>query len=40
MARNAAAMGKGAGPSNGYSPFEEIVKDKLEYLTTDQRNHH
>jgi len=33
-------MGEGVGISGGYSPFEQIVIDKLEYLTTEQRNHH
>jgi len=42
MTGNAAAMnmGKGAGPSSGYRNFKQIVIDKLDYLTIEQRNHH
>jgi len=33
-------MGEGSVPSSSYSNFEQIVIDKLDYLTTGQRNQH
>jgi len=40
MEQDAAAMDENAGPSLGYSIFEQTVIDNLDYLTMEQRNHH
>jgi len=39
MAGNDTTMGE-AGSSSGFSIFEQSVLDKLDHLTTEQRNNH
>jgi len=40
MEANAVAMDENAGSSSGCSTFEQTVIDKLDFLTTKQRNHY
>jgi len=40
MKQDVVAMDKNASPSSSYSRFEQTMINKLDYLTTEQRNHH
>jgi len=40
MEENDTTMHENVSPSSGYTRFEQTVIDKLDYLTTEQRNYH